>query len=143
MRVLAEQRPPAGTPTSLNFRGMEQSSAQVQRNMLSAWQSALDRDDTFSRSLSPERVWLTALHDYVAQSAPAAANADGTVASDRFYELLGGFLDDEVRKRCDVLHLRHNLRALHASGIRMRMLQLRVWYQATDRSKHFSNETRS
>jgi hypothetical protein len=75
---------------------MEQSAEQVQRDMLTSWQSVLNRSDTFSRSLSPERVWLTAFHEFVSEATPAAANVDGTVASGQFYALLNEFLAAQV-----------------------------------------------
>ena len=64
--------------------------------MLRAWRDVLTHDDTFSAALSPEEVWLTAFHDYVAEEAPRAAFQDGTVDEARFYSLLERFLEAQV-----------------------------------------------
>jgi hypothetical protein len=83
----------AGDGARIMFRNFEQSSEDAQRKMLSAWNKTLSMDDTFDRASSPGTVWLTAFQAHVADTSPAASNADGTIAQNRFYDLLDSFLE--------------------------------------------------
>jgi sugar (pentulose or hexulose) kinase len=77
--------------------------------MLAAWHDVRANNDYISLELSPSTVWLTALHDYVASSAPADATSDGTVAHAGFWTHLDAFLKAEVQSRSPLQpHLVHN-----------------------------------
>ena len=68
--------------------------------MLAARRVAEATSDFISSEMTPRVVWLEAFQQYVNLTAPAQALPDGAVKPARFYELLQGFLREQVRARC-------------------------------------------
>lgn len=77
-------------------RYVDQSAPATQRAMLAAWADARENYEYISPSLSPATVWLTAYQDFVAATAPADVEDDGSVTAAAFYGHLDAFLEAQV-----------------------------------------------